>query len=65
MTTAHLDNMEQLTSVAEVTPVGDGVHVILKEGATLDDLEEAVAPLLPSEKDWHEGYERLWPRHRD
>jgi hypothetical protein len=34
------------------------VRVVLREGATLDALEQALAPLLASEQDWHEASRR-------
>jgi hypothetical protein len=54
-----------LEAVAEVAPRGPGVRVTLREDASLDDLEAALAPLLPGERDWHEGVDRLYPRIRD
>jgi hypothetical protein len=51
-----------LKTVAVVTQVGDGVRVELREDATLDRLEEVLAPLLPNENDWRVGMERLYPR---
>jgi len=37
---------------AERTPCGRGARLELAEGSTLADLEQALAPILPSEEDW-------------
>jgi hypothetical protein len=59
---ARLGGTDGLAPIASVTPVGAGVRVTLKEGATLDELEQALAPLLPGQQDWREGRGRLYPR---
>ncbi len=58
----ELGGTDQLAPFAEVTEIGNGVRLRLKEPATLDDLERVLAPLLASEQDWQEGMARLYPR---
>lgn len=59
---AQLGGIDQLTPIAQVIPVRNGVRILLKEGSTLDQLELALAPLLPGEKEWREGMGRLYQR---
>lgn len=58
----RMGGTDTLETVAVVTRVGDGVRVELKEDATLDELEQVLAPLLPNESDWRQGMEQLYPR---
>jgi hypothetical protein len=48
---AHLGDPRPLAHVAEVTPVGTALRVVLTPSSRLDDLEQALAPLLPRGKD--------------
>ncbi|MCL4396173.1 MAG: hypothetical protein M1482_15455 [Chloroflexi bacterium] len=59
---AQLGGTDQLVPIAHVTPVGNGVRIFLDASATIDQLEVALAPLLPGEKDWREGIDRLYMR---
>jgi hypothetical protein len=51
---ARLDRAA-LDAVASVVPVGDALRVLPREGVTLDALEAALSPLLPSEADGRAG----------
>jgi hypothetical protein len=56
---ARLGGIDMLATVAEVTPIGGGIHVELKGEAKLDELEAALEPLLPGENDWQQRMTRL------
>ena len=58
----QLGGTKRLSSIATVTPCGDGVHITLNEESTLNELEKALECVLASEIDWREGMERLYPR---
>jgi hypothetical protein len=47
-----------LKELCDIETVGDTARIVLREGATLDALEQALAPLLASEQDWHEAAHR-------
>jgi hypothetical protein len=46
-----------LEAVGRVEPVGQAVRVVLRESATLDALEGALAPVLASAADLHQARE--------
>lgn len=48
--------------VAALEEMGGGVRFQLRPDATLDELEEVVAELLPSEADWRAGIDRFYGR---
>lgn len=56
----HLGGIDHLVSIAEIKKLSDGVCIHLDKKATLDDLENALEPLLPGKKDWLEGMKRLY-----
>jgi hypothetical protein len=43
---------DAVAAVASVTAVGDHARLVLRDDATLDALEQALAPILPSHEDW-------------
>jgi hypothetical protein len=47
-----------LESLCDAESVGDTLRLVLHEGATLDALEGALAPVLASEQDWNDAAER-------
>jgi hypothetical protein len=51
-------NREELEALCNVASVGETLRVVLREGATLDALEDVLAPLLPSEADWKDAAQR-------
>jgi hypothetical protein len=48
----HLKDLSSASPVAEIAPVGSGVHLGLKPTATLQELEKSLAILLPTFEDW-------------
>jgi hypothetical protein len=44
----RLESRDRLDTVAEARPVGAARQLVLRDGRTLDDLEEALDPLLPT-----------------
>ncbi len=51
-----------LEKVAHVTPHGAGIRLRLREGSSLDELEAALAPLLPGDDEWKAGLDRYYGR---
>jgi hypothetical protein len=51
-----------LEAVATTERVGDALRVVLREGASMDALEAAFAPLLPSAEDHRRGVDRVFGR---
>jgi hypothetical protein len=49
---ARLGGIAPLQQVADVAPVGAAVRVTLRPTSSLAELEQALAPLLPSRQDW-------------
>jgi hypothetical protein len=56
---SYLRGTADLESIAELTHVGRVVRVTLRESASLDDLERALAPILPSREDYERVTEQL------
>lgn len=48
----HVTDLSTVSPVAEITPVGSGVHLGLNPTATLPELEKSLAILLPTFEDW-------------
>lgn len=48
---------DALAALCHLEPIGETVRAVLRDGATLDALEGALAPVLPSEADWTEAAE--------
>ncbi|HEU0296878.1 MAG TPA: hypothetical protein VFR47_29340 [Anaerolineales bacterium] len=59
----RLGAIEQLAPISEVMKISNGVSIRLNEEYSLSDLEHVLAPLLPSEQDWREAVQRLYPRN--
>jgi hypothetical protein len=53
---ARIDR-DALAALCRLEPIGETVRAVLRDGATLDALEGALAPVLPSESDWTEAAE--------
>lgn len=58
----RLSKSEELEAVATLRPVGGCLHLSKKPDATLDALELALEPLLPSAEDWKNGMNLLYGR---
>jgi len=57
---ARLPDRDALERICELTPIGDGMRVVLRPTATLDDLEHTLAPILPGPSDWVRGMDLLY-----
>ncbi|MBI1355678.1 MAG: hypothetical protein GC160_15170 [Acidobacteria bacterium] len=57
-----LDRVSGLERVAAVEPRGQAVRLTLRPDASLDALEQTLAPLLPSLDDWRRGVQQLYGR---
>jgi hypothetical protein len=53
-----------LASVATLEDSKDGVRFQLRPEATLDELEQVLADVLPHEADWHAGTDRFYGRSK-
>ncbi len=47
-----------LEALCDTEPVGGTLRLVLREGGALDALEEVLAPVLASEQDWKDAWER-------
>jgi hypothetical protein len=47
-----------LEALCDAEPVGGTLRLVLREGATLDAIEGVLAPILASEQDWKDAWER-------
>ncbi len=54
---AHVDR-GALEGLCDAEPVGGTLRLVLREGATVDALEGVLAPVLASEQDWKDAWER-------
>jgi hypothetical protein len=59
---ARVPDVARLRSAAQVTSLGEGLRITVENDAALDDVEAALAPLLPSKEDWGRGAARLYSR---
>jgi hypothetical protein len=57
---ARLPDRDALESICELTSIGDGMRVVLRPTATLDDLEHTLAAILPGASDWVRGMDLLY-----
>lgn len=62
---AHLSDISSLRQIVDCAPLGSAVHLTLTPTATLDQLEEMLAPVLPGAADWHAGVSRLYSCQTD
>ena len=51
-----------IEEVATSVPVADGIRSRLRAGASLDDLEVVLAPVLPASSDWKAAVDRYYGR---
>jgi hypothetical protein len=47
-----------LQTFCHAEPVGGTLRLVLREGATLEELEGVLAPVLASEQDWKDAWDR-------
>jgi hypothetical protein len=53
---------QRLDEVAVVTEHGHGVRLQVRPESSLDELESALAPVLPGASDWKAGVDRYYGR---
>jgi hypothetical protein len=51
-----------LERVAVTKPVGETLHVVLREGRSMDELEQILAPILASREEWQQGMDWMYGR---
>ena len=59
---AHLGDPSPLADIADLVAIGDAARIRLRPGHHLDQLEVALAPILPSAADWRRACDCYYGR---